>query len=170
MKPIMIKDSQRLQAALDGSPQGAHGATGGDPSRGGADDAAIAPEPEVIVEKPRRRLSAQFKLRILAEADRCADSHQIGRLLRREGLYSSSLTRWRLLRDQGLLQAMTPKTRGREPIEKNPLADELAGLQKQNQILRKKLWQAERTIEVQKKISEILKAGQDLMDLQNGNL
>lgn len=166
----MIEDSQRLEAALDGSPQGAHGATGGDPSRGDADDAAIAPEPEVIVEKPRRRLSAQYKLRILAEADRCADSHQIGRLLRREGLYSSSLTRWRRLRDQGLLQAMAPKTRGRKPIEKNPLADELAGLQKQNQILRKKLWQAERTIEVQKKISEILKAGQDLMDLQNSNI
>jgi len=123
----------------------------------------------VIAKKPRRRLSAQYKLRILQEADRCTDSGQLGRLLRREGLYSSSLTRWRRLRDQGGLQAMAPKIRGRKRLDKNPLSDEFAALQKQNQILSKKLWQAERTIAVQKKISQILKAGNDLIDLHNDN-
>jgi transposase-like protein len=116
----------------------------------------------VAAQKPRRKLTAQYKLRILAEADRCVDCRQIGRLLRREGLYSSSLTRWRRLRDQGLLNAMAPKTRGRKPAEKNPLAGELATLQKENERLRKKLWRAERIIEVQKKISQILDAGLDL--------
>jgi transposase len=165
MKTIKITGSRSLHVAPGGSPEGAPRATGGDPPGGGGD--APHPDPEVIAQKPRRRLSAQYKLRILQEADQCTDSHQIGRLLRREGLYSSSLSRWRRLRDQGLLQAMAPKVRGRKPLGKNPLADELAALQKQNKILSKKLWQAERTIEVQKKISLILKAGSDLIDLQN---
>ncbi|MCJ8503230.1 transposase, partial [Desulfatitalea alkaliphila] len=113
-------------------------------------------DPQVPAQKPRRKLTAQYKLRILAEADRCTTSRQVSQLLRREGLYSSSLTRWRRLREQGLLDAMAPKTRGRKPIEKNPLAGELAKLQKENDQLRKKLWRAERIIEVQKKISQIL--------------
>ena len=116
----------------------------------------------MVAQKPRRRLTAQYKLRVLAEADRCADSRQIGQLLRREGLYSSSLTRWRRLRDQGLLDAMAPKSRGRKPADKNPLAGELAKLQKENERLRKQLWRAERIIEVQKKISQILDADLDL--------
>jgi len=142
-------------------PEGTRRATGGGLA-GGAGDGILAPDPEVVAQKPRRKLTAQYKLRILSEADRCADSRQVGRLLRREGLYSSSLTRWRRLRDQGLLDAMAPKTRGRKPVEKNPLAGELAVLQKENERLRKKLWRAERIIEVQKKISQILDSGLDL--------
>lgn len=167
MKTIKITGSRSLHVAPVGSPEGAPRATGGDPTGGG--DVATPPDPEAIAKKPRRRLSAQYKLRILQEADRCTDSGQLGRLLRREGLYSSSLTRWRRLRDQGGLQAMAPKIRGRKRLDKNPLSDEFAALQKQNQILSKKLWQAERTIAVQKKISQILKAGNDLIDLHNDN-
>ena len=141
-------------------PEGARRATGGGLTGGAGGDGI--PDPEVVAQKPRRRLTSQYKLRILAEADRCADSRQIGKLLRREGLYSSSLTRWRRLRDQGLLDAMAPKTRGRKATEKNPLAGEMAKLQKENERLRKQLWRAERIIEVQKKISQILDAGLDL--------
>lgn len=143
-------------------PEGARRATGGGLAGGARENDISAPDPEVVAQKPRRKLTAQYKLRILAEADRCADSHQIGQLLRREGLYSSSLTRWRRLRDQGLLDAMTPKTRGRKPAEKNPLAGQLAKVQKENQRLRKQLWRAERIIEVQKKISQILDINLDL--------
>jgi len=143
-------------------PEGARRATGGGLAGGAGGDSILAPDPEVVAQKPRCRLTAQYKLRVLAEADRCADSQQIGQLLRREGLYSSSLTRWRRLRDQGLLDAMAPKTRGRKPAEKNPLAGELAKLQKENERLRKQLWRAERIIDVQKKISQILDAGLDL--------
>ena len=116
----------------------------------------------MVAKKTRRKLTAQYKLEILAEADRCADAGQLGKLLRRHGLYSSSLTRWRRLRDQGLLDAMEPKTRGRKPADKNPPAAELSKLQKQNEQLRKKLWRAERIIEVQKKISQILDADPQL--------
>jgi transposase len=161
MKTINMVNPQGIVKAPARPPQGAHGASGGGLA-GGAGDEIKAPDPEVPGHKSRRKLSAQYKLRILAEVERCSDSRQVGQLLRREGLYSSSLTRWRRLRDQGLLDAMAPKTRGRKPVEHNPLTDEVSKLQKENQRLRKKLWQAERIIEVQKKISQILDSNLDL--------
>lgn len=148
------------------SPEGATGATGGD-TVGGGRDVVTPPDPEVDSQKRRRRLTAQYKLRILQEAERCANSHQVGLLLRREGLYSSSLSRWRRLRDQGILQAMRPQARGRKPAEINPLAADMDKLQRENRLLRKKLWKAEKIIEVQKKISEILGIQQDLSNLND---
>jgi hypothetical protein len=85
----------------------------------------------------------------------------LGALLRKEGLYSSNLTTWRRQRDQGLLNALSPKKRGRKKIEKNPLAQEVATLQKETERLRRKLKKAETIIEVQKKISEMLGISQD---------
>lgn len=160
MKTIDIKATQSVVQAPARPLEGAPITTGGGLA-GGAGMLIAAPDPQVPPQKPRRKLTAQYKLRILAEADRCTTSRQVGQLLRREGLYSSSLTRWRRLRDQGLLDAMATKTRGRKPIEKNPLAGELAKLQKENDQLRKKLWRAERIIEVQKKISQILELDQN---------
>lgn len=59
-----------------------------------------------VTEKPmRRQFDAAFTLRILEEADRCSEPDQIGELLRREGLYSSHLTKWRRRRQQGTLQS-----------------------------------------------------------------
>jgi transposase len=168
MKTIMMKGSKKSADSPTGPPEGAFGATGGGPV-GGGHDTITTPDPEVDPQKRRRKLTAKYKLRILQEAEQCRDSQQIGFLLRREGLYSSSLTRWRRLRDQGILRAMKPKTRGRKPSENNPLAADNAKLQKENQLLRKKLWKAERIIEVQKKISEILGIQQDLNDLENGD-
>jgi len=66
-------------------------------------------DPEVKVKPERRRFTADYKLRILAEADNCTGPGQIGALLRREGLYSSNLNQWRLQRAQGVLQALTPQ-------------------------------------------------------------
>jgi len=114
------------------------------------------PDPEVLENKPRRKFTAKYKLDILRKADSCAEPGQIGTLLRREGLYSSNLTTWRRQRDQGLLDVMSPKKRGRRKQEINPLSQEVARLQKDNERLRNKLKQAETIIEVQKKISEIL--------------
>lgn len=168
MKKI-TKDSSRTQShsAPAGPTEGARRATGGGPAGGGRDGAHVAPaDPEVPAQKRRRKLTAQYKLRILEEADKCANSAELGALLRREGLYSSSLTRWRRKRDQGLLKAMAPKKRGRK-AEKNPMSDEVARLQKENQQLRNKLFQAERIIEVQKKISEILGIDQNQDDQQD---
>ena len=57
------------------------------------------PDPEVVPQAKRRRFSAEYKLRVLAEADSCTRPGEIGALLRREGLYSSHLTTWRRQRD-----------------------------------------------------------------------
>jgi transposase len=126
-----------------------------------SDGSSDRPDPEVPEKRPRRRFTAKYKLEVLKRADGCTHLGELGSLLRREGLYSSNLTTWRKQRDQGLLDAMTPKKRGRKKIEKNPLAREVATLQSENERLRRKLKKAEIIIEVQKKISEILGISQD---------
>jgi transposase-like protein len=129
----------------------------------------FAPDPEVPEKKPRRKFTAQYKLRILAEADTCKEPGQMGALLRREGLYSSNLTTWRKQRDKGLLDVMSPKKRGRKEKEKNPLAPRVARLERENERLRKKLKQAEIIIDVQKKISQILGISQELPEQDENN-
>ena len=119
------------------------------------------PDPEVTEAKPRRKFTAQYKLKILKEVDACSQSGEIGAILRREGLYSSNLTNWRKQKKQGLLDALSPQKRGRKAIERNPLSEEVARLQRDNERLKKKLKKAETIIEVQKKISEILGIPQD---------
>ena len=111
------------------------------------------PDPEVVPRAKRRQFSAQYKLRILTEADQCTQRGEIGALLRREGLYSSHLTTWRKQRERGQLQGLTPKKRGRKP---DPQAAELARLQRENERLKARLEQAETIIEVQKKLSQML--------------
>jgi transposase len=118
--------------------------------------APISPDPEVP-EKARRRLySAEYKLRILAEADACTESGEIGALLRREGLYSSHLVAWRRLRAEGALSGLEPKKRGRKPKETHPLARKLAEAEQKNRKLEKRLAEARIIIEFQKKVAEVL--------------
>jgi transposase-like protein len=73
-----------------------------------------APDPEVEGRPRRRSFSAEYRLRILKEADACTQPGEIGALLRREGLYSSHLVDWRRQRELGTLQALGTK-RGRKP-------------------------------------------------------
>lgn len=90
---------------------------------------------------------------------------EIGKLLRREGLYSSHLAKWRALREEGILEGLS-RARGRKPIEKNPLAEEIARLQKENQQLQTHLFQAQTIIDVQKKkLSQLL--GLNVMPLND---
>ena len=71
---------------------------------------------EVELSRPkRRRFSAGYKLKILAEVDACSISGQIAALLRREGLYSSHLTSWRQQRELGALGALNPVKPGPKP-------------------------------------------------------
>ena len=120
------------------------------------------PDPEVREKKPRRRFTAKYKLDILEKVDACTEPGQMGALLRREGLYSSNLTTWRRQREQGILEAMSPKKRGRKRVARNPLAQEVARLQRENEQLKSKLKKAQTIIEVQKKVSEVLGITQDL--------
>ena len=115
-----------------------------------------SPSSEVLEKPVRRRFTVEYKARILAEADACTQPGLLGELLRREGLYSSHLATWRRQRDEGVLAGLTPKRRGRRAKAKNPLAGEVARLQRENQRLKEQLRQAELIIDVQKKVSEML--------------
>jgi transposase len=120
-----------------------------------ADDReARPPDPEVVPQAKRRQFTAKYKLRILEEADRCTERGQIGELLRREGLYSSHLSKWRQQRARGQLQGLAPKKRGCKG--QDPSVAELARLRRENERLRAQLEQAEIIIDVQKKLAQLL--------------
>jgi transposase-like protein len=116
--------------------------------------AGAVPDPEVVPKAGRRRYTAEYKARILREADACTELGAIGALLRREGLYSSLLTTWRRERERGELEALAPKKRGRKParndveLENERLRREVAKLQEQLRI-------AGLINEAQKKVHEI---------------
>ena len=115
---------------------------------------ARLPDPEVVPKAKRRQFTAKYKLRILKEADRCTERGQIGELLRREGLYSSHLSKWRQQRARGQLQGLAPKKRGRKG--QDPSVAELARLRRENERLHVQLEQAEIIIDVQKKLAKLL--------------
>jgi len=154
----MEKKHMILDSAREGM-EGARRATGipslGDAAGSGRTLHAVA-DPEVPEKASRRKFAADYKLRILREAESCQQPGQRGALLRREGLYSSHLTTWRRQAEQGTLQALSPRKRGPRPAKPNPLQNRVAALEKENQVLRHKLKQAETIIEAQKKIAEIL--------------
>lgn len=112
----------------------------------------MTPDPEVPERAARRRFTAEYKLKILAELDK-APSGEIGAILRREGLYSSLVTTWRSQRKEGSLAGLTQRRRGPKP---DPLAKENAKLRKENEKLRRDLDNARLVIDVQKKVSRLL--------------
>jgi len=112
------------------------------------------PDPEVVPKAKRRKFSAEYKRRILEEADNLTEPGQTGALLRREGLYSSHLSTWRRQRERRLLEASSSKKRGRK--RKDELEREVARLRRENERLQASLEQAETIIDVQKKLSRLL--------------
>ena len=117
------------------------------------------PESPTTPARPKRRsFTAEYKLRIVREADAAVASGAegaIGELLRREGLYSSHLTVWRRERDAGELAGLTPRKRGRKS-SKNELADENVRLLRQVEKLQHELYKANTIIDVQKKVASLL--------------
>ncbi|PZR67389.1 MAG: hypothetical protein DLM63_06675 [Solirubrobacterales bacterium] len=114
------------------------------------------PEVEVSAKAQRRRFTAEYKRKVLQEADACTKSGEIAALLRREGLYSSHLTSWRLLRERGELAGLTPKKRG----PKARVADErdrvIVDLKRQLARTEERLERADLIIEIQKKLGKLL--------------
>ncbi len=108
-------------------------------------------EVEVMAKPTRRRYSAEYKLRILREADASTGPSEIGALLRREGLYSSNLTAWRKQREKRELEGLSQKRRGPLPKERNPLADKVKALERETARLRARAERAEGLVELQKK-------------------
>src|SRR5213594_1791798 len=121
-------------------------------AKAGADSGmASRPDPEVVAKAKRRTYTAEYKQRILAEAEAAAATRGgLGALLRREGLYSSLLTYWRRERADGILEALTPRKRGPKS-QRNPLEEENQKLRRQNARLSEDLRKAHLIIDVQKK-------------------
>ena len=113
------------------------------------------PDPEVVAQAKRRRFTADYKQRILAQADQAKGSGGVGALLRREGLYSSLLTAWRQEVQTGIRQALTPQKRGPKS-QRDPLQEENQKLQKENARLVEELRKAAIVIDVQKKVGALL--------------
>ena len=125
------------------------------PSKGGA-SRAVRADPEVVTKLTRRQFTAQYRLRILEESERDAESGHVGRLLRREGLYSSHLTAWRKARREGSLQGLSLKTRGAKPAKRNPLDAKVRELEAKVARLEKELATAHTILEVQGKVAGLL--------------
>ena len=113
------------------------------------------PDTEVVAKAKRRQYTAEYKLRVLRELDTCKGTGEIGALLRREGLYSSLVSKWRQQRENGSLEGLGVHKRGPKP---DPQAAELARLQRENERLRERLRKAELIIDVQKKVAQMLGA------------
>jgi transposase len=115
---------------------------------------ASSPDPEVPAKAQRRKFSAEDKKRILEETDRALGHGGVGAILRREGIYSSTLHAWRKERDAAVRKAFSQK-RGPQP-RRNPLASENEKLRRQNQRLQEDLEKAHIVIDVQKKVAKLL--------------
>ena len=112
------------------------------------------PDPELAERPRRRRFTAEYKLRVLREAEACTRKGEIGAMLRREGLYTSHLTAWRKQRDAGALVGLAPRKRG----PRGPSAEqvELGALRRRLERTEADLETARRVIEVQGNVSALL--------------
>jgi len=116
----------------------------------------LRPDPEVVERPVRRTFTAEFKRRVVEEAAACREPGEVGALLRRHGLYSSHLVTWRRQWKAGALAGLAPRKRGRKAPATNPLAAQVAKLEREKARVEQRLKQAETIIEFQKKVSELL--------------
>jgi len=109
-----------------------------------------------VVPRGRRFFSKADKQRILQAADRCSAPGEIGALMRREGVYSSSLSTWRRQRKAAEQAALAPQKRGPRPAADRDQVLQIAQLTRDNDRLKSRLDKALFVIEVQKKVAALL--------------
>lgn len=126
---------------------------------GTGNEEETVPEVKVVAKAERRRFTTDYKLKVIGEADKCQRPGEIGALLRREGLYWSNLSHWRKQRASGELAGLTARQRGPARQEKNPLAERVKELERENGRLQRRADLAEGIVELQKKVSAILGIG-----------
>ena len=120
------------------------------------DTPVVAPETEVLTKAQRRRFTAEYKRRILKEADRCTHPGEIGALLRREGLYASALTAWRAARARGQRAGLMPKKRGPRARRMDPRDRQIAVQAREITHWKARAQRAEALVELQKKVSALV--------------
>ena len=113
------------------------------------------PDPEVAGRPVMRNFSAEYKRLMVEEAGRCKPG-ELGSMLRREGLYSSALTRWRKQYAAGVLVGLGSKAPGHKPRPAGVVAAEMKRLERENRRLQRQLEKAELIISFQKKACELL--------------
>ena len=111
------------------------------------------PDPELVEHAKRRSFTAEYKARILAEADACTRPGEVGELLRREGLYSSHLTKWRKQRKDGALKELG-QSRGRKPADKRDA--QIVALMRRAERAEAELAKMKRVVEIQGNVSALL--------------
>ena len=124
----------------------------------GSQPAAAIPDPQVVpkaAKAKRRRFSASDKQRILTAVDQATEPGAVGRILRREGIYHSQLSKWRQQRAAGITTGLADKARGAKGPNAKSLQQENQKLQRENARLRKQLSRAEIIIEFQKKAAAL---------------
>jgi len=152
----MVEEREPME--LNGSPAPALGVEERSdevPSAGAGTRPAL-PDPEVVAKPKRRRFTAEYRLRIVEEADQCRQPGDVGRLLRREGLYSSHLTKWREAHRNGALHGLRSKKRGVKPKASNPLEPKVRELEAKVARLEKDLHTAHTILDVQGKVAGLL--------------
>ena len=117
---------------------------------------ARRPETEVTEKSKRRRFSAEYKRRIVREAAACTETGELGALLRREGLYSSHLSKWREQVQRGELAALSSKKRGPKAKSVDPRDKRIAELERSVAKFAARAERAEALVAVQKKLSKLL--------------
>ncbi len=155
MKVLQFK---REQAETEGARRATEGSACSERSK--------SPDPEVPERARRRRFTAEYKIRILQEADACRGDGDIGALLRREGLYSSNLAAWRRQRDAIAKEGLKARKRGRKAKQIDPRVKEL---ERENALLKRRLKKTETIIEFQKKASELLGISLENLDSEEND-
>ena len=156
--PMHAQKSSSDPGASQGARKAAEDAPGSGPPpvRPGSDC-------EVVPRARRRTFSNADKRRILQAADLCTKPGEVGALMRREGVYSSSLSTWRRQREAADLAALAPQKRGPKADPARIDAQLIAQLTRERDHLRVELDKAQLVIEVQKKVTALL----DLLAAQN---
>ena len=126
---------------------------GGRAAPAGVAGAERVADPELVEQAKRRTFTAQYKAKILAEADACTRPGEVGEVLRREGLYTSHLTYWRKQRKDGALKELG-KPRGRKPADKRD--QEIAALTRRAELAEAELQKMKRVVEIQGNVSALL--------------
>jgi transposase len=133
--------------------EGQHGVAGLAFGAGGRAAREGVPDPELVEQAKRRAFTAEYKARILAEADACTQPGEVGELLRREGLYTSHLTYWRKQRRDGALKELG-QPRGRKPVDRRD--QEIAALRRKLERSEAELAKMKRVVEIQGNLSALL--------------
>jgi transposase len=151
-----------LEASTNGAGQADETAAGHEDQRdgaglgfgaGGRAAPAGVPDPELVEQAKRRSFTAEYKAKILAEADACSRPGEVGELLRREGLYTSHLRYWRKQRKDGALKELG-QLRGRKPADKRDA--QIAALMRRAERAEAELAKMKRVVEIQGNVSALL--------------